>query len=129
MHVQASRPSNLTATSETVASTLVYLFYFLALYPNHLELLQAELSNVDIRNYKALQSLEHLNGVINESLRLWPAVPTGGLRQAPPGGVDISDHFVPGGTTICAPRWSLARRKQTTLDLPCILVGRLVIWF
>lgn len=108
------RFSCLTVSSETVASTLVYLFYFLALHPNHLKLVQAELSNVNVRDPKVLQSLEHLNGVINETLRLWPAVPTGGLRQVPPEGAVICGQFVPGGTTICAPRWSLSRRKLGT---------------
>ena len=57
-----------------------------------------------------LHVLPHLNGIINETLRLHPAVPTGGLRQTPPEGVHVAGRFIPGNTVICAPRYSLARR-------------------
>lgn len=74
--------------------------------------LQEELNSIDsIDDLKALQTLPHLNGLINETLRLHPAVPTGGLRETPPEGIMISGRFVPGNTVICAPRYSLARRK------------------
>lgn len=74
--------------------------------------IQQEIDSIaSIEDLKSLQALPHLNGVINETLRLHPAVPTGGLRQTPPEGVYISGRFVHGGTTICAPRYSIARRE------------------
>ena len=95
--------------------TLVYVFYHLAKDPRrHLRLVQQELKSLDsihdLQSLQSLQALPHLNGVINETLRLHPAVPTGGLRQTPPEGATIAGRFVPGNTLICAPRYSIARR-------------------
>ncbi|MCJ1457542.1 hypothetical protein MMC28_007910 [Mycoblastus sanguinarius] len=101
------------AGSDTASSTLIYLFYRLVQYPEHMERLQKELDSVgSIDNLKLLQSLPHLNGVINETLRLHPAVPTGGLRETPPQGIMISGRFVPGNTVICAPRYTLSRLES-----------------
>ena len=98
--------------SDTVASTLIYAFHLLAKHPVHLRKLQQEVDGIDISNSKALQVLEHLDGVLKETLRLFPAVPTGGLRKTPSGGAYICGRWVPGGTTICAPRYSIFRRRS-----------------
>lgn len=93
--------------------TLVYIFYRLAQNQQHLQNIQEELeSTASIDDLQSLHRLPHLNGVINETLRLHPAVPTGGLRQTPPEGAYICGRFVPGNTIICAPRYSLARRES-----------------
>lgn len=65
----------------------------------------------DIEDFAILQKLPHLNGVINETLRLYPGLPTGGLRETPPGGAIICGRAVPGNTVICAPRYTISRRK------------------
>ena len=92
--------------------TLVCIFYRLAQNPRHLKKIQQELDSTEsIHDLQNLQNLPHLNGTINETLRLHPAVPTGGLRQAPSEGAHVSGRFVPGNTIICAPRYTLARRK------------------
>jgi len=51
-----------------------------------------------------LASLKHLNGVINEALRLYPVVPTGTYRKAPPQGILIGGTFIPGGTDVWTPQ-------------------------
>ena len=92
---------------------MIYLFYRLAQHPEHMKSLQKELDSIDsVKDLRVLQALPHLNSLISETLRLHPAVPTGGLRETPPEGITISGRFVPGNTVICAPRYSLARRKQ-----------------
>lgn len=92
--------------------TLVYIFYRLAQNQRHLKAIQEELDSIgSVYDFQSLQALPHLNGVINETLRLHPAVPTGGLRQAPPEGAYVSGRFVPGNTIICAPRYTISRRK------------------
>lgn len=74
--------------------------------------LQEELDGAgDAEDFTVLQQLPHLNGVLNEILRLHPALPTGGLRETPPGGAVVCGRFVPGNTIICAPRYTLGRRK------------------
>ncbi|KAL8793202.1 MAG: hypothetical protein Q9195_004232 [Heterodermia aff. obscurata] len=96
--------------SDTAAMTLVYIFYHLAKDRALLSKLQTELDTLP--SMDDLHTLPHLNGIINETLRLHPAVPTGGLRQTPPGGVHVAGRFVPGNTVICAPRYSLARLES-----------------
>lgn len=44
-------------------------------------------------------------------MRYHPVVPTGGLRDTPPEGMTIGGTFIPGNTTIVAPRYILFRCK------------------
>ena len=104
--------------SDTIAPTLVLVFYELALRPSHQEKLFEEVNSVDVHNPQALRSLAHLNGIINETLRMHPLVPTGGYRQSPPGGMKIGDTYIPGNITIVAPRYTLGRRKSKAIPLP-----------
>ena len=74
--------------------------------------LQKELATLDdISDYSALQSLPYLNSLINETLRLHPAVPTGGLRNTPPEGITIAGRYIPGNITVAIPQYSLHRCK------------------
>lgn len=100
------------AGSDTVAPTLVFLFYELALHPDQAEKLHAELLSVDIHDRKSLQALPHLNGFIQETLRLHPPVPSGGYRQTPPEGITVAGQYIPGYTTIVSPRYSLGRLES-----------------
>lgn len=101
--------------SDTLAPTLVYIFYELALEHKRAALIREELKNVDIRKHRALEACRYLNGVINETLRLHPPVPTHGYRQTPPEGIMVAGTFIPGGTTIVAPRYSFGRCKATII--------------
>lgn len=92
---------------------MVYLFYRLALEPQHAEIIREELHSLgSIHDSQALKGLDHLNGAINEILRLHPSVPTGGYRESPPEGVEIAGRFVPGNTTIVSPRYTMGRRTS-----------------
>jgi len=102
-------------SSDTVAPTLVFVFYELALHCNHQEKLFEEVKAVDVHDPAALRSLPHLNGIINESLRIHPPVPTGGYRQSPRGGMTIGGRYIPGNTTIVAPRYTLGKRESILL--------------
>ncbi|KAI0109866.1 cytochrome P450 [Daldinia grandis] len=97
------------AGSDTIAPTLVFAFYELARRPWHQDILLSELKDVDIYDKSQLQNCDHLTALINETLRLYPPVPTGGYRQSPPNGMTINDVYIPGNVTIVAPRYSLAR--------------------
>lgn len=100
--------------SDTTTSTLVGLFYRLAKNPDQAEKLYKEVATVDVRDAKALQSLKHLDGVINETLRLHPAVPTAGLRKSPLEGINIGGVYIPGNVTIATPRYTIFRRKSSS---------------
>ncbi|KAL4993614.1 cytochrome P450 [Aspergillus recurvatus] len=107
------------AASEPVYHALSTLLYYLLCQPSHTDKIRAELNTIDIRDYRALQQLPHLNACIYETMRLHPGIPSAGLRQAPAEGIEIHGTFIPGGTTIAAPQYCLfrdARNFRRPLD-------------
>ncbi|KAL8782595.1 MAG: hypothetical protein Q9195_009618 [Heterodermia aff. obscurata] len=104
------------AGADTVAATLTPLFYHLAAEPTHIEKLRAEIATIWKEgtpfNVWDFQNAEYLNGVINEALRLHPAVPSGVQRITPPEGVTIDGVFVPGGVNIMVPSWAIGRSPK-----------------
>ncbi|KAI0544498.1 benzoate 4-monooxygenase cytochrome P450 [Xylaria curta] len=102
----------LVAGSDTTASSLIIIFYYLALYPNHASKIQKELEDIDYTDIKSLTALPHLDGTINESMRLLPSVPSWGSRVVSPEGLTLDGLFIPGGTKICAPRYSIGRLES-----------------
>ncbi|KAI4240991.1 MAG: hypothetical protein L6R42_011396, partial [Xanthoria sp. 1 TBL-2021] len=99
----------IVAGSDPVRQVLANMMYYLIREPQQLERIRDELASINIRDYKAIQRLQHLNACIYETLRLNPAVPSAGLRVAPPGGLVISDIYIPAETTIIVPQYSLLR--------------------
>jgi cytochrome P450 len=92
---------------------LTYVFYHLARDPTQLEKLRAELkplvkSEKDL-DFKDVRDAEHLNGVINEALRLHPPVPMGVYRLTPPEGIMVGDTYIPGDVTVITPNYTLGR--------------------
>lgn len=77
-------------------------------------MIQQELEHVDLHDVKALSNLVHLTATIHESMRLLPAIPTFSSRVVGPQGLTVDGTFIPPGTKICAPRWSLGRRELCT---------------
>ncbi|KAI4183573.1 MAG: hypothetical protein LQ348_004666, partial [Seirophora lacunosa] len=117
----------IVAGSDTVTSTLICLFYRLATNPTVAERLYAELATVDdCSDDTALQQLPYLNGVVNETLRLHPALPTGGMRKTPKEGAVICGRFVPGEVTIVAPRYTIFRRRTLGLTELRLVTAALV---
>lgn len=92
---------------------MILLFYFLARYPEHAERVFEEISAVDTSDLTVLASLPILNGFINETMRLIPAALTMGTRITPPEGLEIDGTWIPGGTKIVGPRYTIFRSKQS----------------
>ncbi|KAI0861215.1 cytochrome P450 [Xylaria cubensis] len=103
------------AGSDSVRQVLANLVYYLIQHPAQLDYVRKELDSIDINNYRALQSLSHLNACIYETLRLNPAVPSAGLRIPPKGGMSIDGVFIPEYTTIVTPQYSLHRDESCFL--------------
>jgi tryprostatin B 6-hydroxylase len=60
-------------------------------------------------SFKDLQGAHHLNGFINETLRLHPPVPSGTLRVTPPEGIMVGETFIPGNITVVSPSYTVGR--------------------
>lgn len=105
--------------SDTTTTTFTAIFYQLARHPEEVEKLRAELAPfVDERepfgdfSDDKISHLGHLNGVINEALRLYPAVPSAMDRVTPPEGISVDGVFIPGNTTVICPGYAIGRCKS-----------------
>ncbi|KAL4931670.1 cytochrome P450 [Aspergillus undulatus] len=111
------------AGSDTVATTLASILYELVRHPSHIEKLRQELApcTLDTNSgeyayeYKndKIASLPHLNGIINEALRLHPPIPTALQRKTPPEGIEIGGTCIPGNMTVWCPQYVLGRDENT----------------
>lgn len=98
----------IVAGSDTTAATLSYLFYHIASKPQWQDKLRKEMQQIKLDNRSTdrvipdslLKEAPILNGMINETLRLNPPVPSGVFRKTPAEGVNIGETFVPGNTVI-----------------------------
>ncbi|KAJ2983060.1 hypothetical protein NUW58_g6315 [Xylaria curta] len=107
----------IVAGSEPTAYALILLFCELAKHPDHIDKLYEELVNLNVTDLnptilQILSKLPHLNAVINECLRLYPALLTGGARKTLDKGIVVGDTFIPPHTTIVAPRYTISRRED-----------------
>jgi len=96
----------IVAGSDTTSATITHLMYHIALDPSLATKLRKDLSTTTPGDSPFLAAL------INETLRLHPATPSGVLRQTPPSGISIGSTFIPGGTTVSMPFWSLGRLES-----------------
>ncbi|KAF2732406.1 cytochrome P450 [Polyplosphaeria fusca] len=99
--------------SETTATALSGVTYLLLKHPNVLKELNAEVrgafkSEEDI-DLVSVGRLEYMLGTLNEAVRLYPPTPSVGNRIVPPGGAQIIDKWVPGGTSVQVQTYSTLR--------------------
>ncbi|KAL1649167.1 hypothetical protein SLS58_001741 [Diplodia intermedia] len=122
--LQADSRLIIVAGSDTTSSTLTHIFYHLAASPEHQAKLLAELrphmssSSPDAAATadptfppRILQDLPHLNGLISETLRLHPPVPSALQRLTPP----TTGLTLPNGTHI---------PPDTVVWCPSFVIGR-----
>jgi cytochrome P450 len=106
--------------SDTTASTLTHTFYHLARDPEQVDRLRREIApqidSPEVIALVKLQHLDHLNGIINETLRLHPPVPTAIPRLTPPEGIWIEDIHVPGDITVWCPPYTIGRSTIHHMD-------------
>ncbi|KAJ7137803.1 cytochrome P450 [Mycena epipterygia] len=104
------------AASDTTASVLSSLVWFLLSDPECYRRVQLELDSVFVDGDDPLDvskhpQLEFLSACINETMRLHPPVATNGTRQVNPNttGRHIAGRFIPPGTSIYTPSYSIHR--------------------
>jgi cytochrome P450 family 628 len=103
--------------SDTTATALSFLFYYLAADPslqqNALEELKAHgLTASEDIDVQVVQDLPYLNALINEILRLHPPVPSAPVRDTPPEGLHVGQLFIPGDVTVYTPFYSIQRSPE-----------------
>ncbi|OJJ77651.1 hypothetical protein ASPBRDRAFT_36878 [Aspergillus brasiliensis CBS 101740] len=103
----------ITAGSDTAASTLNALFYLLARHPDKLRRLQEEIDSAvpagEELSHAALVKKPYLEGCINESLRLCPAVLSGLQRETGPEGLRTAGVYIPPGMIVSVPTYTVQR--------------------
>ncbi|EOD47985.1 putative cytochrome p450 monooxygenase protein [Neofusicoccum parvum UCRNP2] len=108
--VRTESTSLIFAGSGTTANTLTFLNYAVLSRPALQEALEAEVATLaDGFTDADLEQLPLLNGIINETLRLYCAVPGSLPRVVPPGGVTLGGYFIPEGTTVSTQAYTLHR--------------------
>lgn len=120
--VLALTVANMFAGSDTTAITLRAIFYFLLKNPTqHRRLLdELEKSQADGRfarsdglvGWEETRDLPYLGACVKESMRLHPAVGLTLERVVPPQGIELCDHFLPGGTIVGCSAWALHAKES-----------------
>ncbi|KAH8689456.1 putative cytochrome P450 monooxygenase [Talaromyces proteolyticus] len=100
----------LVAGSETTATLLSGMLYYLLKHPSAMTRLTTEIrssftSSTEI-HVQNVTPLPYLHAVIEESLRMYPPVPNVLPRKAPAPGVVVCGQFVPPGTSLGMHHWS-----------------------
>ncbi|KAH8897658.1 cytochrome P450 [Thozetella sp. PMI_491] len=113
----------LAAGHETTSDSLTWVCYLLSKHKHVQDLLRSEIRDAlplgdsldldtadlaDLSN--TLEQLPYLNGVINETLRLYPTVPN--TRRVCIQDTSIGGHRIPKGTTFVISPWAIQRSPE-----------------
>ncbi|ROW06846.1 hypothetical protein VMCG_04219 [Cytospora schulzeri] len=114
-HVFLMGNSNINAGSDTTATSLSGILYYLLRYPRVLGRLREEIREFSSKGqlsaqptFKETQQMPYLDAVIKESLRLHSAVGLPLWRTVPEGGTTVSGQYLPQGTNVGVNAWVAA---------------------
>jgi cytochrome P450 len=97
--LQANSSILIIGGSETTATLLSGVTYFLLTNPNTLQRLTDEVRSAfkseDEINFNTVSNLPYMLACLDEALRMYPPVPIGLPRVVPRGGVNICGYYVP----------------------------------
>ncbi|KAG8156599.1 hypothetical protein KVR01_013550 [Diaporthe batatas] len=102
----------IVAGSETTATTLACMFYYLSKHPEVQRKLQAQLDAAlgsGPWSYEVVRNVAFIDDIVNETLRLKPALASGGHRVTPPQGITVDGTFIPGDTNVFVPTYAIQR--------------------
>ncbi|KAI1371223.1 cytochrome P450 monooxygenase-like protein [Hypoxylon crocopeplum] len=105
--------SAVVAGSDTTRASLIAVCWYLSKYPIHADKIRSELQAMDPSDTDALLALPHLNGVVNEVLRLVPPAMTGNSRITGPHGLVLDGTFIPPFTKVTAPKYAIMRMEAS----------------
>ncbi|CAN7945718.1 unnamed protein product, partial [Ixodes hexagonus] len=115
-HVTANSILLLVAGFETTSAAIGFTLHLLATHPEEQEKVHIEMDAVfshdDETSLDNLKDLARLDMVINEGLRLYPAIPFLIARLCPRD-TTVMDQFIPAGTTVFAPAWHIHRDPES----------------
>lgn len=117
-YIMGNAQTLIIAGSETTASALAAMTFWLLKNPTCLQKLQDEVRSAFASPEEitgdAAARCEYLHGVIEEGLRLSPPLATALPRDCP--GAVIDGHYVPAGYTVCVENFELARDARYWKD-------------
>lgn len=109
----ANAQGYILAGSDTTASTLTYLIWSVCRQPDIKDKLLQQLRALPPRfEDNHLRKLPYLSHVVDETLRLYPAAPSGLPRETPIGGTVLGGYQLDAGTVVCAQSYSLHRNTR-----------------
>lgn len=111
----------LIAISETTATSLASILYYLAKCPEKQKKLQEKLDQAmpggySDWDYEKVKSVTYVDDFISETLRLKPALLVGGPRETPAQGITIDDVHIPGGINVLVPLQHIHRDPRYWKD-------------
>ncbi|KAJ3539059.1 hypothetical protein NM688_g6420 [Phlebia brevispora] len=111
------------AGSDTTAGVLSNTFYLLLCHPDKYARLEAEVDQFYPPEEDSLNDIHHpemvyMEAVLNEALRLFPALPSGSQRSPAPGKGDrmVGKYFVPNGTQVRLHPYTMQRDARNFTD-------------
>ncbi|KAI0131911.1 cytochrome P450 [Xylariales sp. AK1849] len=108
--IQSNAVAYIIAGSDTTSNTLTYLTWLVCKHPDVKNKLLDELNTLpDGFGYREVKSLPYLGQVIEETLRLYPAAPSGLPRSVPKEGAELAGHYIPAGYTVSSQAYSMHR--------------------
>ncbi|PHH85273.1 hypothetical protein CDD83_664 [Cordyceps sp. RAO-2017] len=103
--------------SDTTANSMIYLIWAVCKIPQVKAKLLKELEILQQGyGYEDLRDKSYLNCIVNETLRLYTALPAGLPRLVPTGGAELAGHFIPEGATVMTQAYSLHRDENAFPD-------------
>ncbi|KAI0686845.1 high nitrogen upregulated cytochrome P450 monooxygenase 1 [Cytidiella melzeri] len=108
------------AGSDTTATALSHLWYFLVKHPECYKTLRAEILAENEGDFTRQANMPYLNACINEALRLYPPIISGLQRRVETGsgGKIVTTHFVPEETQLPVHVFTLHRSCENFSPLP-----------
>ncbi|KAI0013532.1 cytochrome P450 [Xylariaceae sp. FL0662B] len=115
------------AGTHTTSAVLTMLYYVLAQRPELQDEVRREIIIAGVVNkafgirgarlkeeidMEALDKLPLMDACINETMRIYSPLPSGGARQTVDTGIWIGDKWIPPHTVVVAPRWSIGRLES-----------------